>query len=102
MIVWTTFYRSRVTRPGHVLSKFWLACRFDKLILSRHAFGSGLYAFYRSWVTRQGHVLSMFWLACSFAKVILSRHAFGNDLDNFLQVVRDHARTCSVDVLACL
>ena len=41
-MVCATFYRSKVTRPGNVLSMFRLACSFAKVALRRHAFGDGL------------------------------------------------------------
>ena len=99
---WKTFYKSKVSRLGFVLSMFWLACSFAKVVLSPEAFGMVWTTFYRSLVIRLGHVLSMFWRACCFANVFLPRHAFGNGLDDFLQVLGEQPGPCSANVLACL
>ena len=87
-MLWTTFYRSWVTRPGHFLSKFLFACSFAKLVLSRHAFEDGLDEFLQVLGDRPGHVLSMFWLACSFAVLLQAKQsmdacdaASGDDAD---------------------
>ena len=80
----TTFERSLVARPGHVIvmSMFGLpaALRSSPGILLEMVWAT----FYKSQVNRLGNVLSMFSFACSFAKVVLYRHAFEDGLKNFL------------------
>ena len=44
-MVWATFFRCRLTEPGHVLSMFWPLGAVGRGMLSRHAFGDGLGGF---------------------------------------------------------
>ena len=45
---WKTFYSRRVTRPGNVLSMFWVASGSVEVVPSSHALWDGLDDFLRA------------------------------------------------------
>ena len=100
-ILWETFSRCRLIRPGLVLSVFWLGGGEGQGMLPRHAFEDGLGRLFAS-VACLGwaNVLSTFWRGGGDGKGMSPRHCFGNGLGDLLQVSAERLGPRPVDVLA--